>query len=91
MANVGSLQKGRRSAKNVAVFELLFCLVHVQKHICCLMNFDYTRALFACFGRFGLGCREPREQIRFRKTQILYKNYIYRTVQKQANKHSFNK
>ena len=43
MANVGSLQKGRRSAKNVAVFELLFCLVHVQKHICCLMNFDFNR------------------------------------------------
>ena len=43
MANVGSLQKGRRSAKNVAFFDLLFCLVHFKEHICCLMNFDYNR------------------------------------------------
>ena len=42
MANVGLLQKGRRSAKNVAFFDF-FCLVHFQKHICCLMNFDYNR------------------------------------------------
>ena len=42
MANVGSLRKGRSSAKNVAFF-VFFCLVHFQKHICCLMNFDYNR------------------------------------------------
>jgi hypothetical protein len=74
--------------KNVSFFELLF----FQKHICCLMNFDYTRALFACFGRFGLGCREPREQIRFRKTQIpLYKNHIEPFKNKQTNIVSTNK
>ena len=62
ITKVGSLQNAlpgqvRRHPKTLRFFDFLFFCF--QKHIQCLMNFDYNKALFACFDRFDLGCREP--------------------------------